>query len=199
MTVSEWDRSYEGNLPPWDIGRPQPAFVSLAEQGLLAGRLLDAGCGTGEQSLLAAAHGAEVTGVDVSPLAIDAARAKAADRGITVSFRVGDVLDLGQLSMTFDTVIDSGVFHVFDDAERARYVASLASAVRPGATLYLMCFSDRQPGTMGPRRVSRDELLEAFADGWDVAEIAADTFDINPGWGFGTEQPQAWRATIRRR
>jgi hypothetical protein len=80
-----------------------------------------------------------------------------------------------------------------------RYVASLASAVRPGATLFLMCFSDRQPGTMGPRRVSRDELLTAFADGWDVAEIAADTFDINSGWGFGTEQPQAWRATIRRR
>jgi 2-polyprenyl-3-methyl-5-hydroxy-6-metoxy-1,4-benzoquinol methylase len=198
--VSEWDRSYEGDQKaPWDIGRPQPAFIRLAEQGLLAGRLLDAGCGTGEQSLLAAAHGADVTGVDVSPLAIEAARAKAADRGITVNFQVGDVLDLGQLPVTFDTVIDSGVFHVFDDADRARYVASLASAVRPGATLYLMCFSDRQPGTVGPRRVSRDELVAAFADGWDVAEIVADTFDINTGWGFGTEQPHAWRATIRRR
>jgi SAM-dependent methyltransferase len=199
VTVSDWDRSYEGEKKaPWDIGRPQPAFVRLAEQGLMAGRLLDAGCGTGEQSLLAAAHGADVTGIDVSPLAIGAARAKAADRGITVNFQVGDVLDLGKLSMTFDTVIDSGVFHVFDDADRARYVASLVSAVRPGATLYLMCFSDRLPGTIGPRRVGRDELAAAFADGWDVAEIAADTFDINAGWGFGTEQPQAWRATIRR-
>src|SRR6266566_1219135 len=71
VTTPSWDDAYSASTPaPWDIGRPQPAFVRLAEQGLLAGRVLDSGCGTGEQTLLAAAHGADATGVDGSGLAI---------------------------------------------------------------------------------------------------------------------------------
>jgi SAM-dependent methyltransferase len=193
----DWDVVYGSPArPPWDIGGPQPAFVRLADAGLLAGRVLDAGCGTGEQTLLAAARDADAVGVDVSPRAIEQARRKAADRGLTARFEVGDALSLGQLGLTFDTVIDSGLFHVFDDTQRAQYVASLASVLRPGRTCYLMCFSDRQPGDWGPRRVRREELLTAFAGGWTVLDISADTFTINPG--FGSLVAQAWLATIRR-
>jgi len=192
-----WDSAYEaGSRPPWDIGRPQPAFVRLADGGLLRGRVLDAGCGSGEHALLAAARGADVVGVDVSPRAIERARRKAGERGIAVRFEVADALRLGELGLTFDTVIDSGLFHVFDDADRARYVTSLASVLEPGGTCYLMCFSDRQPGTMGPRRVSQEELRAAFSDGWAVASIVADAFEVNPG--LGTPPAQAWLATIRR-
>jgi 2-polyprenyl-3-methyl-5-hydroxy-6-metoxy-1,4-benzoquinol methylase len=110
----EWDASYTaGTSAPWDIGRPQPAFVRLADEGRLTARLLDAGCGTGENALLAASRGADVTGIDVAPTAIARARAKASERGLTARFEVADALDLGRLSLTVDTVIDSGVFHVF--------------------------------------------------------------------------------------
>ena len=105
-------------------------------------------------------------------------------------------LDLGRLGLTADTVIDSGVFHVFDDKDRARYVASLAAVLRPAGVCYLMCFSDRQPGTWGPRRVRADDLRAAFSDGWAVESITADTFDVNPM--NGTTQVQAWLAVIRR-
>jgi cyclopropane fatty-acyl-phospholipid synthase-like methyltransferase len=192
-----WDASYTGDRPaPWDIGRPQPAFVRLADEGHLAGRLLDAGCGTGENALLAAGRGAEVTGIDVAPTAIARARAKAAERGLTARFEVADALDLRRLGLTVDTVIDSGVFHVFGDGDRARYVASLAAVLRPAGVCYLMCFSDRQPGTWGPRRVRAEELRAAFSDGWAVESIAADTFDVNPM--EGTTRVQAWLAVIRR-
>ena len=137
-----------------------------------------------------------MVGLDISPRAIDRARAKARARGITVRFEVADVLSLGQLGLTFDTVIDSGLFHVFDDDSRARYVASLAMVTRPGGSCYLMCFSDLQPGDFGPRRVHKDELLASFSDGWTVASIAADTFEVNPGLSLATAQ--AWLATIRR-
>src|SRR5580693_2940275 len=181
----EWDASYTAGAPaPWDIGRPQPAFVRLADEGRLTGRLLDAGCGTGENALLAASRGADVTGVDVAPRAIARARAKAAARGLAARFEVGDALDLGALGLSFGTVIDSGLFHVFDDPARARYVTSLGTVLEPGGTCYLMCFSDRQPGDFGPRRVSRDELTAAFADGWTVEDITADTFEIGPGLGI---------------
>jgi cyclopropane fatty-acyl-phospholipid synthase-like methyltransferase len=192
-----WDESYTGSTPaPWDIGRPQPAFARLADEGLLRGRLLDSGCGTGENTLMAAAGGAEAVGVDVAAAAIDRARAKAAERGISARFEVADVLALGRLGLTFDTIIDSGVFHVFDDADRARYVASLASVLEPGGRCYLMCFSDRQPGDWGPRRVRRDELTDAFSDGWTLDSITADTFDVNPV--MGTDTVQAWLAVIQR-
>src|SRR5262249_60345640 len=91
----EWDASYTAGTPaPWDIGRPQPAFVRLADEGRLTGRLLDAGCGTGENALLAASRGADVTGIDVAPSAIARARAKAADRGLTARLAGGDARDL---------------------------------------------------------------------------------------------------------
>jgi SAM-dependent methyltransferase len=201
MTTPSWDWAYaEGNQAPWDIGRPQPAFVELAAGGLLAGRVLDAGCGTGEHTLLAASHGADAMGIDVSPVAIERALEKAAARGIKARFEVGDALSLADLGLTFDTIIDSGLFHVFDDVDRARYVESLASVLRPGGTCYLMCFSDRQPGNIGPRRVSEDELRAAFGDGWTVRSVVADTFYLVPGADaiFGTATAQAWRAIIER-
>jgi len=194
-----WDDAYTGDrAPPWEIGRPQPAFVRLADQGLLAGRVLDSGCGTGEHTLLAAARGAEATGIDVSARAIELARAKAAGRGLAARFETGDVLRLGDLGLTFDTVIDSGVFHVFSDEDRIRYVASLASVLRPGGRCYLICFSDRQPGDAGPRRVSQDELRAAFGDGWAIASIEAETFEINRAM-LDFASAQAWLAAIDRR
>jgi cyclopropane fatty-acyl-phospholipid synthase-like methyltransferase len=193
----EWDASYTAGQPaPWDIGRPQSAFVRLADEGRLTGQLLDAGCGTGEHALLAASRGAEVTGIDVAPTAIARARAKASERGLTARFEVADALDLGSLRLTADTVIDSGVFHVFGDEDRARYVASLAAVLRPAGVCYLMCFSDRQPGTWGPRRVRAEELRAAFSDGWAVESITPGTFDIHPV--DDTTRVHAWLAAIRR-
>jgi cyclopropane fatty-acyl-phospholipid synthase-like methyltransferase len=193
----DWDTVYMADAPPpWDIGRPQPAFVRLAGSGLLRGHLLDAGCGTGEHVLLAAAHGADAVGADVSPAAIARARAKAAERGLTVRFEVADALNLSQLGLTFDTVIDSGLFHVFDDEGRARYVASLASVLRSGGSCYLMCFSELQEGTFGPRRVTKGELIASFSDGWTMAGIEAAEFVVNRGLGIDTAR--AWLATIRR-
>ena len=216
MTTPSWDDAYAGSVPPaWDLGQPQPAFVRLAEQGLLTGTVLDAGCGTGEQTLLAASHGADALGVDVSPLALEIARGKAAARGIPAAaggqvgpaaaggqvgrarFEVADALKLGELGLGFDTIIDSGLFHVFDDENRVRYVTSLASVLRPGGRLYLMCFSDRQPGMFGPRRVSQDELRAAFADGWTIVAIEAEAFALNRG-AFGIATAQAWLATVSR-
>jgi SAM-dependent methyltransferase len=201
MTTPSWDWAYgEGGQAPWDIGRPQPAFARLAEAGLLVGRVLDAGCGTGEHTLLAGSAGADAIGIDLSPLAIERAREKAAVRGVKARFEVADALRLADLGLTFDTIIDSGLFHVFDDAGRATYVESLASVLRPGGTCYLMCFSDRQPGTVGPRRVTEAELRAAFAGGWAVLSVVADSFDLQPSFAglFGAASAEAWLATIER-
>ena len=119
VSASRFIESYRGT-PPWDIGRPQPAFARLAEAGDARGPVLDAGCGTGENALAFAARGFEVVGVDAVEAAVDAARAKAAARGLAAEFRVHDALALGDLGRRFGTVVDSGLFHTFDDEERRR-------------------------------------------------------------------------------
>ena len=190
-----WDDAYTQGWAPWDIGRPQPVFVRLADAGEFASPVLDSGCGTGEHALMLAERGLEVLGVDVAPTAICLAREKAIQRGLSAEFEVGDVLALDRVERRFTTVVDSGVFHTFDDADRPRHVASLASAIEPGGVVHLLCFSEQTPGDWGPRRVTQAELREAFADGWTVARIEAARFDVREGFG---DQPHAWLARIVR-
>jgi SAM-dependent methyltransferase len=180
--------------PPWDIGRPQPAFQELAAAGALRGRVLDVGCGTGEQALMAAELGLEATGVDAAPSAIRIAEGKAQERRLEVRFLVWDALGLASLGEQFDTVLDSGLFHVFDDQERRRYVEALRAAVPPGGRYFMLCFSDRQPGELGPRRVREAEIRKAFAEGWriDAIEPARMALTVDP------KGAQAWRVALTR-
>ena len=193
----DWDDAYGDQRPPWDIGRPQPAFVRLAEAGALSGDLLDAGCGTGEHAILAAGHGAHAVGIDISPRAIAMARGKALERGVDAAFEVHDAMKLASLGQSFDTVLDSGLFHTFDEPDRAGYIAGLHAVLHTGGRLYLMCFSDRQPGDWGPHRLTEDELRAALQEGWRIESIAADRFEINPEM-TGTTTAEAWLVVAER-
>jgi cyclopropane fatty-acyl-phospholipid synthase-like methyltransferase len=184
---------------PWDIGRPQKEFVAMAER--VTGRVLDAGCGTGEHALFFAARGHRVVGIDFVPEAIRRARAKAAERGLSVEFLVKDATALGDWGERFDSVIDCGLFHVFSDDDRRRYVRGLARLLEPGGRLFLMCFSDEEPGTEGPRRVSRQELYDAFADGWEVESFQPGRCEIHPEFTevtFSEGGPRTYFAIMRR-
>jgi SAM-dependent methyltransferase len=192
----DWDSSYQGDRPPWDLGRPQPVFVELADSGVITSPVLDSGCGTGEHALLFAERGHEVMGVDISPRAIEQAKEKAATRDVEVTFLVGDVLELPELGRRFASVIDCGVFHVFDDEDRVRYVGSLAAAIGAGGDLHLLCMSEQTPGDSGPRRVTQAELFAAFQDGWEVDDIRPARIEVSGDWWF--ESPHAWLAHIIR-
>ena len=131
---------YSGQ-PPWDIGRPQPAFTKVADQ--IAGAVLDAGCGTGEHSLYFAGKGCKVTGIDFLEEPIQRANRKAAERGLSVTFLVKDATDLKNWAERFYNVIDSGLFHGFSDEDRTKYVEGLATVLKLGGRLFLMCFRIR--------------------------------------------------------
>ena len=153
----DFDPLYAGT-PPWDIGRPQAVFLDLARAGQLRGRILDVGCGTGEHALMAAGLGLDATGLDAAPAAIRSAERKAGERGLTARFLVWNALEMASLNEQFDTVLDCGLFHIFDDDDRARFVESLRTVMPSGGCYHLLCFSDRLPGGGGPRRVSQGEI-----------------------------------------
>jgi ubiquinone/menaquinone biosynthesis C-methylase UbiE len=116
-------------------------------------------------------------------------------RSLDVRFLVADALELPALGTRFDTVMDSGLFHVFDDESRTRYVASLGGSVLPGGRYHMLCFSDRVPGDVGPRRVSEEEIRTSFADGWEVLSIDPSAMEVT----FTPERIPAWLATIVKR
>ncbi len=194
MTHPDFDESYKGRPPPWDIGRPQPAFERFAEGGGLRGTVLDAGCGTGEHALMAAGLGFRAVGLDASQRAIEGARRKAEERGHEARFVIGDALDLAPLGERFDTVLDCGLFHVLGDDDRVRYVAGLRDVIPPGGRFAMLCFSDRALGTWGPRRVREDEIRSAFADGWRIVSIEPTTVDVL----ITPDGIPAWLAVIER-
>ncbi|HEX4071837.1 MAG TPA: class I SAM-dependent methyltransferase [Planctomycetaceae bacterium] len=189
---------YAGQAP-WDIGRPQKVFIDAANQ--IKGALLDAGCGTGENALFFSGRGCDVTGIDFLDVPIGHAKRKAAERGLKATFLVKDALTLANWSTRFENVIDSGLFHVFSDEGRRRYVDGLAAVLKPGGRLFLLCFSDDEPGTQGPRRVPKHELQAAFAKGWKIESIVPARFETRPDLKdltFSEGGPKAWFAIVRR-
>ena len=196
---STFESMYAGQAP-WDIGRPQKAFLDVADR--ITGSVLDAGCGTGDTAIFLAGRGCQVTGIDFIEEAINRARPKAAERGVQATFMVKDATTLKDWSERFDNVIDSGLFHVFNDDDRRRYVDGLATVLKPGGRLFLMCFSDEEPGQQGPRRVSKKELHDAFAEGWVIESIEPTRAEARPDFKdvqFSEGGPKAWFVVVRRK
>jgi SAM-dependent methyltransferase len=193
-----FEELYAGKAP-WEIGRPQPAIAAIADR--VTGAVLDAGCGTGEHALFFAARGHRVTGIDFVPEAIRRARCKATERGLSATFQVEDATTLADLGERFASVIDFGLFHCFSDDDRGRYVRGLARVIEPGGRLFLACFSDEEPGTEGPRRVSRRELYDTFAAGWNVESVEPCRLEVDPEFTevtFSEGGPKGWLAIVRR-
>jgi|SRR6516162_2256022 cyclopropane fatty-acyl-phospholipid synthase-like methyltransferase len=195
---STFESTYAGQAP-WDIGRPQKPFIDMADR--ISGSVLDAGCGTGDTALLFAGRGCHVTGIDFIEQAINRARRKAAERGVQATFLVKDAMTLKERTERFDNVIDSGLFHVFCDDDRRRYVEGLATVLKSGGRIFMMCFSDEEPGEQGPRRVSKKELHAAFAEGWVIESIEPTRAEVRPDlkeFSFSQGGPKAWFAVVLR-
>ena len=161
--VHVYDAAYTG-VPNWDIGRPQRAFVRLADAGLIRGPVLDVGCGTGELALFLARRGHEVLGIDLSTLAIRQAREKARWRQVPAAFLHWDALNLRRLAalgFSFRTVVDSAMFHVLGDSERDRFADELAAVLPRGGRYFVLGDARREEGHL--YGITPGEIRDRFA------------------------------------
>jgi SAM-dependent methyltransferase len=188
MTTKErFPELYSGQTPAWDIGRPQPDLLAAFDELPLTGSVLDLGCGTGENTLELARRGLEAWGLDATPAALAVAEKKRAARGLAATFVLGDALDLVPLVRTFDTVLDCGLYHVLEDAERRAYRREIDRVLRPGGR-FLMLGLATNPGGPGPRGYSVEELRAAFGKGYREVFVRSASFWATPDRG----RKQAW-------
>jgi SAM-dependent methyltransferase len=203
-TFSRFDDAYKTRTAPWVIDEPQAAIVELQRAGWIHSKVLDIGCGTGEHTILLTRLGYDVLGIDFSPHAVEQARASAAEKGVDARFEVADAMNLGS-DPGYQTVVDSALFHIFDDADRARYVSSLHAAVRPGGLVHVLALSDAGRG-FGPQ-VSEADIRGAFGEGWVLEALDTTTYRgvvqeaqadaIGLPVGTRVDEP-AWLARVRR-
>jgi SAM-dependent methyltransferase len=202
--IDRFDEAYRSRSAPWVIGEPQPAIVELERASLIHSKVLDVGCGTGEHTILLTRLGYDVLGIDFAPHAVEQARANAVEKGVDARFEVADAMNLGS-APGYQTIVDSALFHIFDDADRARYVSSLHAAVLPGGLVHVLALSDAGRG-FGPQ-VSETDIREAFGDGWVFEALDTTTYRgvvqeaqagaIGMPVGARVDEP-AWLARARR-
>ena len=196
-----FDDAYQG-APPWDIGRPQKELVKVASRAEIKGKVLDLGCGTGENSLYFASLGVKVVGADFSSRAIKKAKVKASERKSNAKFVVSDALnpsnELLNLS-PFETIVDSGLYHAFEGKDSDRYVGNLGRVLSKGGTYLLLCFSDRQEGDWGPRRIPKKEIESRFSGDWKINYIEEAYFENNDPNLTPTTGAKAWLSSITKK
>jgi SAM-dependent methyltransferase len=202
--LSRFDEFYRTTTPPWVIGEPQPAVVEVERAGLIRGSVLDVGCGTGEHTILLTELGYDVLGIDFAQEALEQARRNAESKGVEARFEVADAMSLSD-QPGYDTIVDSALFHIFDDDDRPRYVASLHNACRPGGLVHVLALSDAGRG-FGPE-VSGETIRDAFGDGWDLEALEPATYrgvvtEVHAerlGLAIGTRVDEpAWLARVRK-
>ncbi|MEB3032554.1 class I SAM-dependent methyltransferase [[Mycobacterium] nativiensis] len=161
-----------GTKPPWSIGAPQPELATLIEQGKFHGDILDVGCGEAAISMYLAERGHTTVGIDLSPTAIDLARAEAAERGLTnATFEVADISSFGGHDGRFGTIVDSTLFHSIPVEAREGYQRSIVRAAAPGASYFVLVFDKAAIPQGPPFAVTADELREVVSKYWVVDDI----------------------------
>ena len=195
---AHWDQHYQtGNLP-WENGQPSSILQQVvADERIAPCRALDLGCGSGINSVWLAQQGFEVTGVDLSPAAIELARQRAATAGVRIQFLARDLLPLDDVRPEFRFFLDRGCYHIVRSVDVRRYVQLVADWTISGALGLVLAGNAKEPMSPGPPVVTENELRAEWGSHFDVIWLREGRFD--PGPRDVQQPPLAWASLLRRK
>lgn len=178
--ADEWNQRFR-ERPRMNDAEQQRAIAALdARPGM---RLLDAGCGAGQPAIAFARHGCDVVAVDLSPEMLAHARVNAAEAGVGIEFREGDLGALPDPEASFDRVHCRCVLQYSPDP--AGVLRGFARVLKPGGALFVAV-----PGALSP--IYGDSYRRFLEPGnfnnrilpWELDQLLTDLgWRVVDGWG----------------
>lgn len=188
---------YKAGEASWDVGRPDQNLVDvISDLPISGGKVLELGCGYGDNAIWLAQQFFDVTGVDVSDIAVKKAEENAAEAGVECSFRVMDFLEKDAPGAPFGLVFDRGCFHSFDtEEERSLFARRVAEHLEAdGLWLTLVGSADDPPRETGPPRRSLLDVVHAVEPSFEIISISAGHFESTR-----ETPPRAWICLLKKR
>lgn len=196
MKESFEERYQTGNIP-WDHGMPDRNLIDCIEQYSIAPcRVLDIGCGTGENTVWLAREGFCAAGCDLSPTAIERAHGKAEAAGVECSFVVGDFLESHGGNESIDLAFDRGCLHCIDgETDRRRFAQNVADHLTlEGLWLSLIGNADEPERDVGPPQLSAAEVAAAVEPCFEILSLQSGHFCSDQD-----DPPRCWVCLMRKR
>lgn len=200
MPTSDWDMHYKSDVPPpWESGNPSSELARIiAEQKIKPCRVVELGCGSGINAVWLAQQGFDVTGIDVSGLAIERAKERVAEAGVkNVRLIHADLVALPNDLGTFPFFFDRGCYHAVRRHDVAGYMRTLEQLTVPGSIGLVLTGNakDNRGPNQGPPVVSDSELHAEFEPAFQIVQLREFRFDDTGGY----EPFLAWSCFLRRR
>ena len=198
MTIEERYRErYKSGDTPWDVGQPDFNLIEVVtETPVPICKVLDIGCGTGDNSIWLAGKGFQVVGTDTSDIALEKARERASHANVECDFLLVDFLKKNIQGAPFGFAFDRGCFHSFSsENDRRRFAENVATHLEE-AGLWLTIAGnadERRQGPGPPQRSARDIVL-AVEPSFEILSLQSTRFASNR-----PNPPRAWRCLMRKR
>ncbi len=192
----KFEERYKSNDMPWDNKRADFNLIKLFQKKRIAGKILEVGCGTGQNSRWLAKNGFKVTATDFSGTAIKMAKEKAQEESVNITFLENDFLKENVKGHPFSFMFDRGCFHSFDDKEQRSLFAKNAAfhLSEKGKWFSLIGSIDEKREGKGPPQRSVKDIAEAVEPFFKIQFIAAGFFQSER-----ETPPKAWICLMEKR
>jgi SAM-dependent methyltransferase len=189
----DWEKVYEVEATPWDVGQPEDALVEFIGSGLVKPcRVLEIGCGNGNDAIFLAKKGFDVTAIDISKNAIENAKSRAKKAEVKCKFLVGDIIEIKHFPEIFEFVYDRGCFHFVPKNKREKYVEIVKKSLAKKGYFLLIVSSDKET-PKGPYQFSKQDIKEIFGNDFDILDIRLITLTQHK------EKPTPYLCTMKRK
>jgi len=189
----DWEKVYEAEATPWDVGQPEDALVEFIDSGLVKPcRVLEIGCGNGNDAIFLAKKGFDVTVIDISKRAIEIAKERAKNANVKCNFIAEDATDLKSVPGKFDFVYDRACFHFIPEEKRGKYVQTVKKFLIKGGYFFLIVSSDKD-AVKGPYQFSKEDIEKIFGNDFDILDIRLITLTQHK------ENPTPYLCTMKRK
>ena len=174
----DWDQRYRDDDTPWDSGLPSAELHRvLTEQNIGPCRVLEIGCGTGSSAIYLAGQGFNVTAIDISPTAIETARARAAAAGVDVDFVVTHIGGFESPAEPFDFIFDRGAYHCIRKVFLRGLLVLLKRVTRPGTRYLTLTGNSDEISTDNMPRLRAADLCSDLEELFKIDQLRAFYFE----------------------